>query len=446
MSAARTALEGALRAAAVGALALAAWQRLSPAPAAAARAESPVDERRLPTALARWTATPAPAARVTLDSLPDARTRDWLRALAAAGTRVAWRAAAAPALAAAAEPAREPAGGVQLAVAAPDGAPLAARDALGALDSVRAAGGGARLALPSAGAGLTVRTAGGAARVAPPAPARLGAVVLLARAGWEGKFAAAALEEAGWRVRPRFAVGASVGPGVVVTPEGSARADALPALDTATVAAVVALDSSAAPHAPAIAAFVRRGGGLVLAGEAALVPALAALAPAALDLPAREGATAVQPLARPRADAVPLAWRSVAGRRALVAAARRVGPGRVVQLAGEETWRRRLAGGDDAPDAHRAFWSRAVAAAAYAPAPRDPAAGADSPLDPPHRTPAPLAATVAALGAPVARFADDPRAPTAPAPARRFPDAWLVGGALLALLTEIAARRLRGRG
>jgi hypothetical protein len=324
---------------------------------------------------------------------------------------------------------------VQLAVAAPANAPLAARDALGALDSVRADAGGARFALPSAGTGLQVRTAGATARLDAPAPARLGAVLLLARAGWEGKFAVAALEEAGWRVRARFALG----PGIVVDQDGATAG--APALDTATLAAVVALDSSAAALAVPIAAYVRRGGGLVLAGEAARVPALATLAGASLDEPVRDGDATVRALARPRADAVPLAWRPLAGRRALVAVARRVGAGRVVQLAEEESWRRRLAGAD--PDAHRAWWSRAVAGAAYAPSARVTVSSA-SPLDPPAREPAPLVATVASLGAP---SADDARAdgerPAAPGP-RRLPDAALVSGALLALLAEVASRRLRG--
>jgi hypothetical protein len=432
MSARRIA-EGALRAAAVGALALAAWQRLAPAPAPA-RVVATADERALPEALARWTTTPTPAARVALDTLPDARTRAWLRALDAAGTAIAWRTAATPALAAAAEPAREPVGGVQLAIAAPAGAPLAARDALGALDSVRAEDGGARFALPSAGAGLQVRTAGGAARLDPPAPARLGEVLLLARAGWEAKFATAALEEAGWRVRARFALG----PGIVVAQDGAAAR--APSLDTAAVAAVVALDSSAAALAAPIAAYVRRGGGLVLAGEAARVPALAALAGAALDEPVRDGDATLRPLARPRADAVPLEWRPLGGRRALVAVARRVGAGRVVQLAEEETWRRRLTGGD--PDAHRAWWSRTVASAAYAPSPPV-AMRPASPLDPPAREPAPLVATVATLGAPSSGGRADDAPPAAPGP-RRLPDALLVGGALAALLAEVASRRLRG--
>ena len=449
----RPSIEHALRALAVCALALAAWRRLAPDAVAAAPLAPVVDERALSTALARWTATAVPTARVALDSLPDARTRAWLAALNGAGTRVEWRAGAAPALAASVEPSREPAGGVQLAIAAPTGAGLATRDALGPLDSVRAAGGGARLTLPSAAGGMQVRTAGGSARVETPAALRTRGVLVLAVAGWEGKFVAAALEEAGWPVRTRFVVG----PGVVV---GSESGTAAPALDTATLAAVVALDSSAAALAAPIAAYVRRGGGLVLAGEAALATGLAPLAAAALDAPIADPSlagdaaapgnpsAAVRPLARPRADAVPLAWRTLAGRRAIVAAARRVGPGRVVQLAGEESWRRRLSGGEGAPEAHRAAWSRAVAAAAYLPA--APLAANDSslpsPLEPPRREPAPLAATVAALGpATDAPWPATARAADRPAPGPRPSEAVLVGLALAALVTEVASRRWRGQ-
>jgi hypothetical protein len=261
-----------------------------------------------------------------------------------------------------------------------------------------------------------------------------------------GKFAAAALEERGWTVRARF----TVAPGVVVgagPPGPAGAAAAVPRPDTAALAAVVALDSSAAPLAPALARYVRAGGGLVLGGEAARVPALAALAPAATGAAVDDSGGAVYPLLRPRADAVPLAWRRVNGARALVAAARRVGAGRVVQLADAESWRRRLRPDDAAAAEHRAWWAQAVAAAAYAPT----AAGAsDAPdpvsrLAPPALDPAPLAATVAALGAPDSAARPGPVAPTnRPAPFRPPDDRVLVPLALAALLGEVASRRLRG--
>ncbi|HEY0778091.1 MAG TPA: hypothetical protein VGD56_09005, partial [Gemmatirosa sp.] len=366
---ARAAAEHAFRAVAIAALALAAWQRLHPAPVRPPSAER-ADARALPVALARWTAAPVPAVHAAFDSLPDAPTRAWLAALDAAGTRVTWQATHAPALAASAEPIADPAGGlrVDVALAATAAADtlretrLDIADTLGPLDSARATAGGATFRLGGAATALTVRAAGATARVpAPRPPARFGAAIILARAGWEGKFTAAALEERGWTVRTRFAVD----PDVVV------GAPAPPRLDTNAVAVVVVLDSSAAAFAPALARYVRTGGGLVLAGEAALVPALAALAPATPALtPIDDTASSLRPLDQPRADAVPLAWRMVAGTRTLVAAARRVGAGRVVQIADEATWHRRLRPDPAAPAAHRAWWAQVLAAAAYTGGPR----------------------------------------------------------------------------
>ena len=437
----RAGAEHALRAVAITALALAAWQRVHPAPPrppSAARA----DTRGLPAALVRWTATATPAAHVALDTLPDAITRAWLAALSAAGTRVTWDAAHAPALAAAAEAVADPAGGMRVdAVLPPDvlaatGSGLSVADTLGPLDSARVTGGGgATFRLADAAPGLRVRAAGATARIVSPRPIRhLGAAIVIARAGWEGKFTAAALEERGWTVRTRFAVD----PDVVL---GGA---AIPTLDTSAVAVVVALDSSAAPLAPAIARYVRSGGGLVLAGEAALVPSLAALAPATAALSSVDDtAGTLRPLDRPRADAVPLAWRAVGGVRTLVAAARRVGAGRVVQIADEATWRRRLRPDDAAPAAHRAWWAQVLAAAAYTGAPRPDTTSRPSALSPPSADPAPLAATVAALGPPTPTGTTAPptHRPTGPA----IPDAVLVPTALGALLAEVASRRLRGR-
>jgi hypothetical protein len=510
----RVGAERALRAAALAALGVALWQRLAPpappAPAAAARADGP----GLAAALARWTAVAPRAVDVRLDTLPGPEARAWLAALAAAGTPVTWGAAQAPALAATAEPAADPAGGLRLLAAAPAGVSVAVTDVLGPLggpDASGAAGAGARgapavgaararttgnvsapagivLALPDAAGMLRVGAGGATARLRPLAPPRrLGTVLVVGHASWEGRFAAAALEERGWTVRTRFAVA----PGVVVgdvsrvaarpaagqiagggmpaaaaagsAPAGSAAGSAAeggaaapppsrtPArpdigrLDTAGVAAVVALDSTAAPLAPALARYVRAGGGLVLAGDAARAPALAALAPAASGPASDDSTGAVAPLVRLRADAVPLAYREVAGARTLVAAARRVGAGRVVQLADLESWRQRLRADDAAPAAHRAWWAQAVAAAAYAPSAdtvASPAAPTHAPVDS-LPDPAPLAATVAALGS-----AADPPAPDqaarAPGPRRRVPDPVLVALALAALLAEVASRRLRG--
>jgi len=467
----RVVAERVLRATALGALAVALWQRLAPATVSADAAVQRAGGAGLPAALARWTVAPTAAAHVRFDTLPGPAARAWLGALSAAGTRVTWRAERAPALAAVTEAVADPAGGTRLLAAAPHGATVAAADALGPLDSVvagetRGAGpvlpapgdtglgdtgpgdagnvsdqAGIILPLPEVAGAVRVRAGGVTARVpAPAAPPRFGAVLVVAHAGWEGRFAAAALEERGWTVRTRFAVA----PGVVVGDAGRhgvERAALPPRLDTAVLAAVIVLDSTGAVLAPALARYVRAGGGLVLAGEAARAPALAALAPAAPGPTIDDSAGAIVPLARPRADAVPLAARRVDGARTLVAAARRVGAGRVVQMADAESWRQRMRPDDGAAAEHRAWWAQAVAAAAYAPvAPAAPAppSAADLPADP-----APLAATVAALGP-----AGDPPAAgapaTRPASSSRVPDAVLVPLALAALLAEVASRRLRG--
>jgi hypothetical protein len=363
---ARRAAEVALRGVAVGALALALWGRLRPAPAAPGPAAERADARGLEAALARWTAGPVAVVDVRLDTLPDARTRAWLAGLAAAGTRVTWRAARRPALAATTEPVADPAGGARLLVAAPAGLTVSAADALGPLDSARADAAGARggvaaLALPDVGRPARAAAGGAVARAAGAPGVRLGAVLVVGRAGWESRFAAAALEERGWTVRARLGLapgvtlGASPAAGSAGARPAGDTAPAPPAppprLDTATLAAVVALDSSAAPLAPALARYVRAGGGLVLAGDAAAVPALAALAPAAAGAggggqrgrhrPPRA------PAPRRRAPGVAAGWRGARARGG--GAARGRGPGRAARrrrdVAPPHAARRRGGGG-----------------------------------------------------------------------------------------------------
>jgi hypothetical protein len=134
----------------------------------------------------------------------------------------------------------------------------------------------------------------------------------------------------------------------------------------------------------------------------------------------------VVPIARPHADAVVLERRE----RAAAVAARRAGRGRVLQAGYDETWRWRMAGGDDAPDAHRAWWSRAVAAVAHAPAAERPVAVLPDE--------APVAALHAALGPPAA--VEEASSGAIP----RRPEAWLFALALASLVAEWTSRRLRG--
>jgi len=113
-------------------------------------------------------------------------------------------------------------------------------------------------------------------------------------------------------------------------------------------------------------------------------------------------------------------------------AARRLDAGRVMQLGYDETWRWRMGGGDESAAAHRAWWSRLVAAVAYAPlVPRG------SRLTSVDETP--LASLVDAIG------------PSTPMEGRTSPHRdstrldWMLFILIAAsLLTEWTSRRLRG--
>jgi hypothetical protein len=129
-----------------------------------------------------------------------------------------------------------------------------------------------------------------------------------------------------------------------------------------------------------------------------------------------------------RPDAVALESRDAN----VMVAARRVDAGRVVQVGYDETWRWRMGGGDEAAAAHREWWSRLVAAVAYAPlVPRSSVAATVDEM--------PLASLVDALG------------PATPLDASLAPRrdtsriTWILFALVLAsLLAEWTSRRLRG--
>lgn len=430
---ARVALEWVLRAVALAALLALLWRATRP-PIAASRVRTVA-----PATIDRWrdSTVAGDTLRLVLDGAPAAAARDQIAALAGAGRTVQWSDDGVPALAATVEPPRAPDGAPTLLAVAPAGGAVALGDEAGTLDSVRATARAAALAIPGAGRGLRARTGATEARAAVRESVEVRRVLVLGRAGWEAKFTIAALEEAGWRVDAEV----GVAPGArVVQAMGDGAAAPLP--DTARHAAVVLLDSSAASpasRAAAIVAYVRAGGGAVLAGDAALAPALAALRAGAAGVrrPGEAGALAASD---PRRG---LPWRGVATgpdmvplerRGGLVAAgARRIGAGRVVQLGYEDSWRWRMEGDDPAPAEHRRWWSAVVASVARAPV------VARHATAPGAVDPAPRAALVAALGPPVAATAALP-----PARGARLPDSLLLAAALLALLGEWASRRLRG--
>ena len=383
--------------------------------------------------IAAWTRQrPADSVHLELGALPDARARTWLRALRRTGIEMTWRAPGVPALAIAAEPLADPRRRSRIAVAAPQGAALSVGDAIGSIDSVTSGALGASVTATVVGQpGVFHGTHHATALAADSAVLRR--VLVLGAANWESRFVIAALEEAGWGVDARIAIG----PGAVV------RQGSVAPIDTARYSAVVALDALAADEARAIGAFVRDGGGVVLAGASGRAPALGGLAPGRLgprwQPAARSGAEqaslatlAYYPLRVSAEDAVILEE----GDGGSSIAAHRVGSGRVIQVGYDETWRWRMAGGDEGPGAHRAWWGGLVSAAAFtphvaAPAPDVPVSFGDA---------APLGSLVAVLGPPRAAAPDRSILPGSD-PRRELV---LFAIAVFSFIGEWASRRLRG--
>ena len=406
-------------------IAFALWRVLASSsalnPGGAARVRSSTLTRELPSIEAGRSA----AVHVDLDAPPAPQDRDALTAIAHAGTRVTWSSASVVPLAAVASRAREPGGPVRISVASPVSVSLS--DGLAALDSVGSASAtrGAAVDVGAPSGALKAKSGATLAPIGVSPAAALRPVLIVGRAGWEAKFAAAALEEQGWTVEQRV----FVAPGAVVT-QG-----VVTALDTAHYSAIVALDTVLGPIAPSLARFVRDGGGLVLLGEAANASAVRAIAPAQVGTKRPAGsrafdgtdpfnAMAVYPLESLRSDAIRLSTRGAL----LTAAARREGAGRVIQEGFDETWRWRMQGGTDAVAAHRAWWSRIVGSVAATPlASEERGRSAEG---------APLARLIDALG-PAVTAAPDSSAP------HRLP-VWLLPAILLGLLAEWGSRRWRG--
>jgi hypothetical protein len=425
--ASRVFLELPLRLLSLGLLAWMLWASLETHGVAGVRA---ADERTLDAALRAWTLSGvAESLHVTLDTAPDAVQREWLVALRRSGAHVSWASPGIPATALEVEAVNDPAGGARLLVAAPAKARVELSDAVSVLDTVRPVGAAATMSTPVFDGIARAAVGAQQTRAVLRDSLERRAAYLVGRAGWEAKFVIAALEERGWTVYARL----HVAPGVDVTQGGTI------ALDTARVGAAVALDSSAAREAERLVTFVRSGGGLVLAGDAARGVAFASVAAGAVgqrvpaaavsfsaDAPRR--ALGLFPIVPVRRDAVPLEVRGAK----LIAAARRVGAGRVVQVGYDDTWRWRMTGGDEAPEAHRLWWTAIVGSVAYRPA---------HPLR--AATPAPDAAPLAHLVDALGPASQPRRSYNTPiqAPA---PHGWMLALLVTSLLAEWTSRRLRG--
>ena len=406
----------------IGAFALLGWligTSIFPAPRRAVERASASDVlARLPS----WTRTPSSVAlHGALEAAPSPLALTWLAALRHAGHGVTWSGSP-PAAVVVAEPVVAPNGGVRVNVAAPANSRVTVGDVAGAIDSARVAGLGATFTLPLIVDSLMLRINQQPLTIARPKDMPVRAVLVVGGAGWEGKFAAGALEERGWKVVTRFAVAPSV----------DVRAADQPQIDTAHFAAIIAIDSTVEVLGPAVQRFVERGGGLVLAGASAGARSVSPLAAGSVGARIRRnvaaddtiglGSTGFFPVTSVREDAVAL-QRSASG---VAIAARRVGAGRVVQVGYDDSWRWRMAGASGSEAAHRAWWSRVVSSVAYAPAMR---AEDQKTFD------APVASLFGRLGpprpAPVASSGNvDPRI--------------LLAIILLLLLVEWTSRRLRG--
>jgi hypothetical protein len=370
------------------------------------------------------------ASRVPADSA-----RALLTAALEAGVPVAWTDSTRDAaVAVEASAVVDPNGGVALRATAPSGVLLQFRDSLGLIDSVHARAGGASFTVGHVVGTVAAETPGARATTAQPAPVLVRRLLVIANAGWEAKFTVAALEERGWGVDVRYALGRNV----AVT-QGDPRS-----ADTVRYAAVVALDSSARPHAAELRRYALSGGGVVIAGAATTLRELGDLLAgrAGNVQPGIPGALATDtPLdgvswrgIAPDSNAIVLArsTRRKTGANATIVA-RRFGAGSVVEVAYEDVWEWRMSGPDGSVTAHRNWWSALVSTVAFAPIARDSRANARP------GNAAPYADFVARLGAPTA------------APARAVVattetpwDGILLVLAVFSLVLEWASRRLRG--
>ncbi len=385
------------------------------------------DSSGLAAALRRWSSVTSPVTvSVTLLATPSGLTRDWLAALAGAGSWINWSGSGLVATALSIEPRADPAGGADLAAAAPIGSTIAFSDTIGALDSARVSGSPVRLGLDRPRSIIEARVGVVTARAGMTDSLSLGRLLVIGRAGWEFKFAVAALEERGWQVDAL----------AQLSPASSIRQGIAEPIDTARYAAVLTIDSSAAPYAARIAQYVQSGGGLVAWPEALLLRPLARVAPGTSggsilsdDLPPPDSlprtALTLRPITNVRQDAVIIERRG----QQVAVAARRVGAGRVIQIGYTDSWRWRMAGGDRSVDRHRGWVSALVSRVAYAHDHRRAAPPADV---------APLATLTAALGH------STPPAAALPGvdPWALLP--WLFSLTVVMLLFEWLSRRLRG--
>ena len=360
---ARVLFERVLRGIVIVALAVLLWQSLRDRTDFAGRSVA-ARGGALSGSLSEWSIDPLISSiGLHLESIPPGIERAWLGALAAAGSRLTWSGDIAPTMIDA-QPIASPAAGTSVRFAAPNGVPVVLRDEVGVIDTVSAQRHGVAVVLGSVTNQLTASVGGSVASAIQSDSAVLRRILVIGNAGWESKFVVAALDEAGWKVDALI----RVGPNVDVA-QGSVTL-----IDTARYSAVIALDGGSLPYARQIVEFAQTGGGVVLSPQASRIAALAllrsgAVSRAAADRPgpalsaANPSVLSLSPITSLRDDATAIESQSGA----VAAAARRVGAGRALQIAYEDTWRWRMSGDDVAVRRQREWWTELVSSVAHSP-------------------------------------------------------------------------------
>ena len=382
--------------------------------------------------------------RVSMLAPPDARTRALLRAMRGSGRRLSLSAPAmlSP-IAVAVEEEWRASGGTRVQVASRGRALLAISDAAGLVDSLSVDSAGIRTRSGPVQGALHVdarATHAASASLTAGAP-EVARVLVAGGVSWESRFVIAALEEAGWPVDAS----------IVLSPKVTVSQGASRTPSRRRHAIVVVLPGAPSSVTAALPEFVRAGGGVVIVGDAARLASLAAIragAPGAT-IAGKAGAE-VSDAPRHGLDLVPivtLAAGSVVlevrdGRTAT--AARRVGAGRVVQVGYDNSWLWRMAGDDDAPVAHRRWWTSVLSGVVplAAPVHRGAADAEHDTLDA-----APLAALARDLGLPQVRVeltrAVEGRTRTATM-LEWLDVRWLLLAIVLSLVASWTLRRWRG--
>jgi hypothetical protein len=385
-----------------------------------------------------------PALHVNARVVPTEATRALMSAATAIGIPASWTDSTKNAAVAVEATAMiDPKGGVALRAAAPAGAAIVFSDSVGLIDTVHARTSGGALTVGRVSGSVVASANGVHAQIAGPNAVTIRRILLIGAPGWESKFTMAALEERGWGVDARYALGKNV----AVT-QGDPETP-----DTSRYAAIVALDSTAVTQVAAIKRYVQSGGGLLLAGSAITLRELGDLlpgkagapqagVPGALGTSNPEQAFSWRPIT-PDSNSLVIARSARAANRnnSATIVAERYGAGRVIEVAYSDVWEWRMAGPDGSVDAHRQWWGDLVAMVAYAPeaANSSEQAATIEVQDIPGNA-APYADMVARFGksVPVPTLLQSNAAPG------RFWEKFLMVLALVALLAEWASRRLRG--